>query len=431
MVTVTRGEQVHLLQVPLDLTNENFDFSDYVNPSTLGFCPVGIDADISMLSKSFSGEMKQTNNYSDLLEILNQINSFSKSGVDARVCVLTENVVSSEISFVTESNFSYPTHFVLFANEIGAIKQISKIVEQTGGSFHQWNYENVYQVFLKDLFDRLLCVRTRGGKRLVVVKHETVTPEFTDEQYNTVNAMPSSTPFTHFYFKLKFGKLYNLNYFQVIIEDVLLCGGEAIPYTRIETVKVGSTKDTLRFFDNYPLSLALNAVLHLQHEEATHVIQNAIKYNAVCKQHTVVKELNRVLPVIINSGLYAKEGTLSEMSRYLLLRHSELYGMDVFFPKMLVFTSLCSVVEKQDKKSLEELKKMDAAVVLFPCQRVLLVIYSKRIVKPGIPLRDNLKKVTHLLADIYKFNKFDQRRPQRYVVCDFLIDDPALRMYIQ
>ena len=123
---------------------------------------------------------------------------------------------------------------------------------------------------------------------------------------------------------------------------------------------------------------------------------------------------------------------LRTLSKYLLLDHSPKYALTIYNPSITIYKTIHSVAEKPIiTPTLNEILQMDPDIVLYPSQRLLFILYNPRIItNPELSYRDNIKKITHVLAAIESFEKFSYERPQRYFVYDFLLTDPILSKYI-
>ena len=66
---------------------------------------------------------------------------------------------------------------------------------------------------------------------------------------------------------MKFTKGKTLNYFQIVYEDKFIRHGKAVPFKRIETVKLSYTKDTSKYIELYPKDLALSTAMQFPQNE--------------------------------------------------------------------------------------------------------------------------------------------------------------------
>ncbi|KAL7714960.1 Uncharacterized protein QTN25_007679 [Entamoeba marina] len=225
-------------------------------------------------------------------------------------------------------------------------------------------------------------------------------------------------------------KSIKLTYFQVAFTDSLIMQDVVIPFTRIETMKVVFTNNCLKFFDGYTLPLALTAAIQLPKEEITQVLSKVVSYYPPFQKTQTYKILQNILSVVVISTLFSTNEMMSTLTKHLLLRHSPEYCFTVFNPPVIYFKTLqCSQTKEITTPSLSELRRIDPDLIVYPTQRLVLIIYNPRIVKQQ-PLSLNVKRIPHITATINSYKKRNFTRPQRYVTYDFMLNDKQLEAYI-
>ncbi|EKE38360.1 hypothetical protein ENUP19_0062G0037 [Entamoeba nuttalli] len=427
-----KGNQIHLITIPQEeIIEDNFCLNEMINENTFRFEETVDELSFDNIIDTMLTFNNRIHESEQCYELLRQINTFES---DMRICLFSGEIVRETIQIdIEQVRYKFPIHFILFSSYCSEIIKINKIIEQTGGSLHIWNINQQHlDICYRDLFDRLLCVRTRGGNKLLFFSHNSIKANFHNEFFQPNEPMPSLNPFTYFHFILSFNKAISLNYFQVVFTDVFLKDGKATPFTRIETIKVGHTKDTFKFFDNYPPALALSTCMQFNKDDMLKILPNMIRYYQPIQTHPLFKLLAQILHIVSVSALYSPDPLMSSLSHYLLIQHSPQYSMAIFNPPIIIYPTLQSLQQKPTiTPSLQELIKMSPDLVLYPSQRLLLVLYNPRIIKnQDIPLRENIKHITHILAAIDSFKRLSYERPQRYIIYDFLLTDPILTKYI-
>ena len=293
--TTTSGNRIHISTISNEFISEpGFSMFDLVPMDKLGFSNRFEDDAVHLIFDEML-RIPRNDSYEACIDVINAVNTVQN---DMRVCLFAGNLTQTqfEIGIDSTQHYQHPFHCVLLSPECNALEKLNLIIQETGGSLHIWNLkQDKVNIICKDIFDRLLCVRTRGGNKLEFYSNDSMQPEFKHPYFQPNKRLPSFCPFNHYHFIIKFTKGITLNYFQIVYEDKFIRHGKAIPFKRIETVKLSYTKDTSKYIETYPKHLALSTAMQYPQNEMLQLLPNLARYFSPIQQSEMFIFLSKTI----------------------------------------------------------------------------------------------------------------------------------------